>query len=212
IQFRFQAFGADCRHGNQCCRGCDLHGRRGDRSPSALGRVIGDYCGRSLQATTSRMGKITLPRQFLRNCRRICRRAKVADSTGAELTGSQLLMRTLLLRRLLLREVLGRDETYVGLLLPPSVGAVVANAALPLASRIAVNLNYTLSQTLINSCITQCGIRHVLTSRRIMERFKLQLDADIVFLEEFRERVTLADKLAAFAQSKLPVSWLERRL
>src|SRR5262249_19176759 len=71
---------------------------------------------------------------------------------------------------------------------------------------------YTLSQTLINSCITQCGIRHVLTSRRIMERFKLQLDADIVFLEEFRERVTLADKLAAFAQSKLPVSWLERRL
>ena len=73
---------------------------------------------------------LILPRKFLRMCRRRMRRAKVADSTGVELTGAGLLMRTLILRRLLRREVLAPDERNVGLLLPPSVAAVVANAAL----------------------------------------------------------------------------------
>ena len=54
-------------------------------------------------------------------------------------------MRSLVLRRLLMREVLQEDEKHVGVLLPPSVGAVVTNAALTLAKRVAVNLNYTTS-------------------------------------------------------------------
>ena len=41
--------------------------------------------------------------------------------------------------------MLDQDEHYVGVLLPPSVGAVVTNAALALDRRIAVNLNYTAS-------------------------------------------------------------------
>ena len=52
---------------------------------------------------------------------------------------------TLALRRVLRREILGQDERIVGLLLPPSVGSVLANAALALDRRIAVNLNYTAS-------------------------------------------------------------------
>jgi acyl-[acyl-carrier-protein]-phospholipid O-acyltransferase/long-chain-fatty-acid--[acyl-carrier-protein] ligase len=155
---------------------------------------------------------LTLPRQFLRNCRRVGHRPKVADSTGVAMTGSQLLLRTLILRRVLVRQILAADETYVGLLLPPSVGAIVANAALPLARRIPVNLNYTMASKLVNNCISQCGIRHVITSRRIMEKFKLDLDAELVYLEDFRERVGLVDKLAAAVQSKLPLGMLERRL
>jgi acyl-[acyl-carrier-protein]-phospholipid O-acyltransferase / long-chain-fatty-acid--[acyl-carrier-protein] ligase len=158
------------------------------------------------------MQTLTLPRQFLRNCRRVGRQTKIADSTGAELTGNGLLLRTLTLRRLLLREVLQADEKYVGLILPPSAAAVVANAALPLARRVAVNLNYTMSPALINHCIAQCKIRHVLTSRRLMDRLKLELDAPVVYLDDFREKVTLVDKLAAGIASKLPISWLEKRL
>lgn len=158
------------------------------------------------------MSSITLPRQFLRNCRRVGGRLKVADSLGTEMTGTQLLQRTLVLRRLLLRHVLAADEQYVGLLLPPSAAAAVANAALPLAKRIAVNLNYTMSPELINYCISQCGIRHVLTSRRMMEKLKLDLNAEIVYLEDFREKLGIVDKAAAFVQSILPVSLLERYL
>ena len=38
----------------------------------------------------------------------------------------------------------------------------------------------------MNDCIAQCGIRHVLTSRRVMERFNLKLNAELVYLEDFQ--------------------------
>jgi len=152
------------------------------------------------------------PRRFLRACHEAGRRPKVADSTGVELTGHELLVRTLIVRRLLERHVLADDERFVGLLLPPSAGAVIANAALPLLNRVPVNLNYTTSSEAMNQCIAECGIRHVLASRRVLERFKVNLDAEIVPLEDFRSRVTLADKLIAFAQATLPVEMLERSL
>jgi len=141
------------------------------------------------------------------------RRPKVADSTGVELTGAGLLMRTLILRRLLRREVLAPDEQNVGLLLPPSAAGLVANAALGIDCRVAVNLNYTMTSEVTNDCIAQCGIRHVLTSRRMIERFNLKLNAEIVYLENFKDKATLADKLAAAATTWLmPVRCLERRL
>src|SRR5688500_2376502 len=115
---------------------------------------------------------LILPRLFLRSCRRAGARLKVADSTGTEMSGNVLLLRTLILRRLLARNILANDEKYVGLLLPPSAGAVVANAATTLLQRIAVNLNYTVSPAVMESCISQCGIRHVLTSRKFMEKMK----------------------------------------
>jgi acyl-[acyl-carrier-protein]-phospholipid O-acyltransferase/long-chain-fatty-acid--[acyl-carrier-protein] ligase len=138
---------------------------------------------------------------------------KVADSTGVALTGSGLLTASLVLRRRLRREVLADDETYVGLLVPPSVGGVLANAAVTLDARIAVNLNYTVSSELMNQCIARCGIRHVLTSRKVLERFPLKMDAQPVYLEDLRANVTLIDKLAAaIAAWVVPVPILERLL
>jgi acyl-[acyl-carrier-protein]-phospholipid O-acyltransferase/long-chain-fatty-acid--[acyl-carrier-protein] ligase len=145
------------------------------------------------------------------------RRAKVADSLGTELTGAGLLMRSLILRRLLRREVLADDEQFVGLLLPPSAGAVLANAALTLDRRIAVNLNYTVSPEVLNECVRQCGIRRVLTSRRMMEKLRQQapfeVNAELVYLEDFKEKATRTDKLVAAAQTWLfPAAVLERHL
>jgi len=154
------------------------------------------------------------PRQFIRQCRAARRRSKVVDSMGIEMTGQSLLMRSLIFRRLLLREVLADGESHVGLLLPPSAGAVLANAALTLARRIAVNLNYTVSSEILNYCITECGIRHVLTSRRVMDKLELSVDAaELVYLEDLREEAGLADKLAGAVQSLLvPAPMLDRHL
>jgi acyl-[acyl-carrier-protein]-phospholipid O-acyltransferase/long-chain-fatty-acid--[acyl-carrier-protein] ligase len=158
--------------------------------------------------------KVMIPaRKMLRNCRGNRRRLKVADSSGVELTGAGLLMRTLILRRLLRREVLGADEQYVGLLLPPSVGAVLANAALSLDGRVAVNLNYTFSSELVGACIRQAGIHHVLCSRRAMEKLDLKIDAELVYLEDFKDKATAGDRLVAAAQTwLLPAAVLERWL
>ncbi len=141
------------------------------------------------------------------------RRPKVTDSTGAELTGAGLLTRTLILRRLLRREVLAPDERNVGLLLPPAAAAVVANAALSIDRRVTVNLNYTLAADVINDCIAQCGIRHVLTSRRFVEKLDLKLGAEAVYMEDFKAKVSWTDKLAAAASAWLaPIASLEKRL
>jgi acyl-[acyl-carrier-protein]-phospholipid O-acyltransferase/long-chain-fatty-acid--[acyl-carrier-protein] ligase len=141
-----------------------------------------------------------LPRAMIRNCRKAMFRSKVADSTGVELTGGKLLAATLVMRRLLRRHVLEPDEKYIGLLVPPSVGSVVANAALSMTGRIVANLNYTASPEVLNACLRRAGIRRVLTSRKVMEnpmmaKFKEGLAAEFVFLEDLRERVTRGDKL-----------------
>jgi len=154
-----------------------------------------------------------LPLAMVRNCRRSLRRQKVADSTGAALTGGSLLMRTLIFRRLLRRHVLEPQEKFVGLLLPPSAGGVLANAALALDGRVAVNLNYTLSSALLNKCIERAGIRRVLTSRKFMERVKLEVRAEVVYLEDLVAKVGTADKAAGFVGAYLtPLAVLERQL
>lgn len=157
---------------------------------------------------------MNLPQQFIRNCRRSMSRAKCADSMGTELTGAGLLTRALIFRRLLEREILSPDEQYVGLLLPPSVGGVLANVALPLARRISVNLNYSASNSVMNACIKQCGIRHVLTSRRVMQRMPhIKLDAELVFLEDFVSKVTKLDKILSAAMAyAVPVGLLDKLL
>ncbi|HVU86039.1 MAG TPA: AMP-binding protein [Pirellulales bacterium] len=154
-----------------------------------------------------------MPREFLHMCRRRRKATKIVDTTGVEMTGGSLLLRTLIFRRLLLRNVLGADEKFVGILVPPSAGAVLANIALPLCGRIPVNLNYTVSSDVMNSCIRQAEIKHVLTSRKVLERFNLDIHADLVYLEDFKDKVTTVDKLiAAFQAFVCPMPILERIL
>lgn len=157
--------------------------------------------------------KMILPRAFLRMCRQNLFREKVVDSTGAKLTGGGLLLKSLIFRRLLDQQLLAADEKFVGLLLPPSAAAVVANVALPLCGRVSVNLNYTASAEVINACIRQCGIRHVLTSRKVMEKLQLDLDAKMIYLEDLRSAVGSPDKIVAAVQAfATPLPLLERWL
>jgi acyl-[acyl-carrier-protein]-phospholipid O-acyltransferase/long-chain-fatty-acid--[acyl-carrier-protein] ligase len=156
--------------------------------------------------------ELTLPRIFIRTCRRNLWRQKIADSSGSQMSGGQLLAGAIALRRILRREVLTADDARVGILLPPSVAAVVTNAALTVDCRVVVNLNYTVTSDVLNACVAQCGIRHVLTSRRMLERFPLKLDAELVFFEDLKERMSWMDKLAAAAAWVLPAAVLEQLL
>jgi acyl-[acyl-carrier-protein]-phospholipid O-acyltransferase/long-chain-fatty-acid--[acyl-carrier-protein] ligase len=150
---------------------------------------------------------------FIRRCKQRKWVSKVSDSTGADLTGGQLLMRSLILRRLLRRHVLKDGEQYVGLLLPPSAAGFVGNAALALDRRIAVNLNYTVTSDVMNACIKLAGIKHVLTSRKFMDKMNFQLDAEVVYLEDFKDKPTAADKAIGVLQSyTIPASALIQHL
>lgn len=154
-----------------------------------------------------------LPESVIRSCKKRKFRPKVADSAGTELTGGAVLMRSLILRRLLRREVLASDEKNVGVLLPPSAGGVLTNLALAFDRRVAINLNYTVSSTVMNQCIQMAGVRHVLTSRKVMEKLDLTIDVPLVYLEDLREKLTLSDKLtSALAAYAVPAGLLSRSL
>lgn len=154
-----------------------------------------------------------LPLRLIRFCRLKGAQIKVADSSGVKLSGIDLAIRTLVLQRIFQRDILQSEEKYVGVLLPPTVAGAVANFSLTMAQRVAVNLNYTVSETIINKCIEQAGIKTVLTSSKVMERMGIKLDANVVYLEHLKDKATVADKLASvFAAKMLPLSLASRWL
>jgi acyl-[acyl-carrier-protein]-phospholipid O-acyltransferase/long-chain-fatty-acid--[acyl-carrier-protein] ligase len=135
----------------------------------------------------------------------------MADSTGASLSYRDVLLRAVVLGRLL-RGTVG-PAPYVGLLLPPLVPTAIANLALTLIGKIPVNLNYTASQALVDSSIQQCGITHVLTSRRVIDRFGITPKATLLFLEDLPGQVTRLEKVIGAVVARLvPIAQLGRFL
>src|SRR5207253_8269145 len=128
------------------------------------------------------------------------------------LTGGDCLLRALIVRRLL-RRILSPDEQYVGILLPPSAPGFLANMAIALDRRISANLNYTVSSDVMNACIREAGIKHVITSHKFLDKMDFKLNAEIIYLEDFKDKPTAADKAIGFLQSYLlPPSLLEDQL
>jgi acyl-[acyl-carrier-protein]-phospholipid O-acyltransferase / long-chain-fatty-acid--[acyl-carrier-protein] ligase len=166
------------------------------------------------QAVQQRSDNYTpVPVGFIRQCKRRRFTPKMRDTMGGELKGGELLLRSLILRRLLRRHVLKDDEQYVGLLLPPTAGGVIANVALTLDRRIAVNLNYSTSSEVINGCIEDAGVKHVLTSRQFMSKMNFDIKSELVYLEDFKTKVTRADKVAgAIGAYVTPAGILARQL
>ena len=174
-------------------------------------RAVEELAAKSVQDRLS--DEIVPARRFVRQSRSSLFRKKVADSSGAELTGGKLLAGTLAFQRVLKREVFSQDEKFVGVLLPPSVGGVIANAVLAISDKVSVNLNYTLTDEVINHCIEDAGVKRVLTSKRFIEKRPVNLNAELVFLEDLKEKITSADRLLAAMQAYLlPAFCIERKL
>jgi acyl-[acyl-carrier-protein]-phospholipid O-acyltransferase/long-chain-fatty-acid--[acyl-carrier-protein] ligase len=124
----------------------------------------------------------TLQRQFVRTARRHSRRFAMADAQTAGITFGNALVRTVFLARRLKKIWAG--QKMVGLLLPPSVPGALVNYAALLCGKVPVNLNYTLSAEALASCAKQCDIKTVLTSRAFLEKVKLTVPGEIVYLDD----------------------------
>ncbi len=155
---------------------------------------------------------MVLQRRMLRSLRSAGPRLKVADSLGTRLSGSELLLRILAARRVLERE-LDPAEKRVGVFLPPTAAAVVVNAALALSGRVAVNLNYTVSQSILDTCIRLAGLKHVISSPTFLQKVNLSVGDTLLDAASLKKKLTLADRLAAVVQAKLlPIGMLESQL
>ena len=123
-----------------------------------------------------------LHRSYVRTARRHPFRFAMADAQTVRLSFGPALVRTVFLARRLKRIWAGQRR--VGLLLPPSVPGALVNWAALLCGKVPVNLNYTVSEQTLASCIRQCEIKTVVTSRVFMEKVKLKVAGETVFLED----------------------------
>ncbi len=161
-----------------------------------------------VEAVQKRKARQMVPvRRFLRSCRKSLFRSRVADSSGADLTGGKLLAGSLVLRGLIGKQ-LSDNEEMVGILLPPSVGGTLANTAVSLLRRVAVNLNYTLTNEDVNYCIRECGIKRVITSRRFLMQRPFDLDAELIYLEDIKEQVSGVNRAFAALLAYACPAWL----
>ena len=138
----------------------------------------------------------TLDRRFVRNARRHWNRFAMADSTGRELTYGRLLTAGLLVARQL------PQEERIGVVLPPSVGGAVANVAITLAGRVPVNLNFTAGRECMAAAVAQCGIRTVVTTRKLLAQAS-DLGASLVFIEDLVSRPGKLAQLRALLAARL---------
>jgi acyl-[acyl-carrier-protein]-phospholipid O-acyltransferase/long-chain-fatty-acid--[acyl-carrier-protein] ligase len=96
----------------------------------------------------------------------------------------------------------------VAVVLPPGVGAVVANVAVTLANKTAVNLNFTAGRAALQSAIERGQILHAISAKPVMKRLEdFPWPKDVFRLEELMPE--LKPRIVAWRLvSALVPSWL----
>ncbi len=146
-------------------------------------------------------GRRPMIEEFIRSARRNWNRQAISDTSGKSLTHGQTLVAALALARLL-RPRLERQKN-VGILLPASAGAALANLAISLLGRTPVNLNYTAAPDSLASAVRQAGLRTVLTSRAFLDRLPGQLRVPgPAFMEDMLPGMTPGARLRAWLSAR----------
>src|SRR5215510_2144730 len=152
-----------------------------------------------------------LHRAFVATARHHPLRFAMADDKAGSLRFHATLTKTIFIARRLKSIYAG--ESAVGILLPASVGAALVNHATMLLGVLPVNLNFTVGAETMKSCLMQCDIKTVITSREFVEKLKTEVPAETVFLEDLLKDPGVAEKLiAAIVSWVMPVPLLERFL
>lgn len=153
-------------------------------------------------------------RQFIRNAARHPFRPCFIDASGGNqrlnygkaLTGAACLAGVL-------RPELGVEDK-VGVWLPSSLGGALANLALCILGKTAVNLNYTAGPDAVLSSVRQCQLRHVLTSKRFLAKIPGDFgpEVSVTLLEDYIPRVSRWSKLAYLVCTITLPGWLLERV
>ncbi|HEX9759655.1 MAG TPA: AMP-binding protein, partial [Candidatus Acidoferrales bacterium] len=152
-----------------------------------------------------------LHRRFIETARQVPFRLAMADGRTPKVTFLRALTGSIVMARKLRR--VWRGQQMVGVLLPPSVPGALVNYAATIMGKVPVNLNYTASDEVLDSCAQQCGITTVVTSAAFLERVKLKVPGQTVLLEEIVANTSRREKLIALLMAVfLPARLLEKSL
>jgi acyl-[acyl-carrier-protein]-phospholipid O-acyltransferase/long-chain-fatty-acid--[acyl-carrier-protein] ligase len=152
-----------------------------------------------------------LHRAFIRKAQHHRWRFFMADGRTPRMNFGAALTRAIFLARRL--RTPWRNQQMVGILLPPCVPGALVNYAAMMLGKVPVNLNYTANDEVLASCAQQCKLKTVVTSKAFLEKVKIKVPGEIIFLEDLAAGPRLGEKLVALAMSwLLPPKPLERVL
>ena len=143
--------------------------------------------------------KMTLSEAFYKEARKHPFRRCVADSSGKQLTYGMTLGSAVALANSLEPKL--QQQKNIGILLPPSVAAVLANIAVSFLNRVPVNLNYTTSKEALASILEQTDMRLVISSRAFLAKAKLEAPGELLYIEDIIKSISPGEKIKAFVQA-----------
>ncbi|MCD4780063.1 MAG: MFS transporter [Candidatus Omnitrophica bacterium] len=151
-----------------------------------------------------------LPLAFIREAKKRPFKLCVADSTGLELNYAKALAMVMLIARKLFNRPnpSENDPEKVGVLLPASVMASLVNGAILMAGKIPVNLNFTASKESLANSIEQCQMRQIITSRKFLDKVKIEKTDMMYLLEDLKSLITSKEKTLSFLKALLAPRWL----
>lgn len=211
----------ECGPGGWVPRATQLHEKRadilfGDSMACAIadGRTVRDRLDRlSTDAAIARRSHNQAPaRLFLRIARKRWSHPCLLDGAVAsgEMTFGRALTASLLMAEFFKKEMPGED--MVGVWLPTGTGAALVNAAIGLVGRVAINLNYTASQSVNDACLDQTTVRTIVTARRFLSKLPFTPGGGrrLLILEDTVGKASGWAKVRAYARAlAMPLGMLE---
>ncbi len=107
------------------------------------------------------------------------------------------------------------DGDYVAVMLPSSVGCYVIILSILMAGKIPVVLNWTAGKRSLKFAVDLLNLKQIFSARRFLDRVETlelaDLEEKIVLMEDFRQGISLGDKLSGFFLSKAKKKkWIKR--
>ena len=150
---------------------------------------------------------LQLHQRFMQTAKQHSNKIAVYDkATNQEYTYSRMLIASLILKHHI-DKIPGK---YVGILLPTSMGCMLAVLGTLMCGKIPVMINYA-TGAIDNSryARNKCQFKTILTSKKLLEKLNLEPIDHMVFVEDILAKVTLLNKLKAAAVSRLPFALLK---
>ncbi len=162
----------------------------------------------------------SIPHAWIDTVKRVGSEMAIADTLAEPLSGTQALCASIAFSKRI--NSISSEQT-IGLLLPTSSGGMIANMAGLLAGKTIVNLNYSASESTLQSAVNQAEIKTIYTSRLFIEKLanrdilfnQLLENTHTVYLEDLKSTITKYELLRLWLTVKLiPASglrWLYSR-
>ncbi|MDD0824202.1 acyl-[ACP]--phospholipid O-acyltransferase [Mannheimia sp. AT1] len=136
----------------------------------------------------------------------------LVDAQGTKLNNAQFITAVLLFVNELRKQL--KDEKHIGVLLPSSAAGAIVNMALMVLGKIPVNLNYTLSQEVMEKALAKADIKTVISSEKFMKKlvekgfdFSTLLADKALFAEDLAKRPTKFAKIYKFLTACIAPKW-----